>query len=377
LSERVQNLSWIATADELAGALTSIGRSPLAIDTEGDSLHHYPEKVCLIQLSYAGRDMLIDPLARLDLSVLQPVLNDAGVIKILHGADYDIRVLQRDFGLRISGLFDTMIAARMLGLQRFGLAALLDGFLGVQLDKRFQKADWSRRPLTHAMREYAVKDTLYLEALYEELVSRLTKLGRLPWVEEECRLLEQVRWFNRESEAEPFRKFKKIAKLNHRELAILRNLYDLRETLARERDRPPFMILRDEVVLLLIEKQPLGVPALGGLKGLPAFWQRERESGLRLVNAVREAVELPEEQLPAPRRPTKKAKRNADFEARVRKLRDRRDDVAGKLGIEPSFLASQAILVHAQVFLDEQGTLEGFSEFRTWQAGLLRPVLEN
>lgn len=377
MSERVQNTSWVATADELADALARIGRSPLAIDTEGDSLHHYPEKVCLIQLSHVGQDLLIDPLAKLDLSGLQPVLNDPGVTKILHGADYDIRVLQRDFGLRITGLFDTMIAARMLGLQKFGLAALLMEFLDIQLDKKFQKADWSRRPLSRPMREYAVKDTLYLERLREELVSRLIKLGRLAWVEEECRLLEQVSWNDRETDPEPFRKFKKISRMDPRELAILRGLFELREAVARERDRPPFMILRDDVMRQLIEKRPLEVSELDSLKGLPAFWQRGGDLRRRLLNAVRDAVDLPEDQLPVQRQPKKKARKSPEFEARVRKLRDKRDEVAAGLGMEPSFLASQATLVHAQGMLDEQGSLDGFTEFRSWQESLLRPVLEN
>jgi len=176
-------VSWIRDARSLSEALSGIGDGPLALDTEADSFHHYPEKICLIQLSTRARTYLVDPLTGLNLRSLGEVLEDGAVTKILHGADYDLRLLRRDHDLQIRNLFDTMIAARLTGETRFGLASLLESHLGVRLDKRFQRADWSQRPLPREMVEYAAADTRHLAELRSILDARLLSLGRRDWAE--------------------------------------------------------------------------------------------------------------------------------------------------------------------------------------------------
>ena len=167
----------------------------IAIDTEADSMHHYPERVCLVQVATPESTYLLDPLALVDLSPLGPALSSPRVLKLLHGADYDVRGLNRDWGLTFTNLFDTHIAARFLGLERVGLAALLLDVLGIDIpkDRRIQRADWSKRPLDDRALEYAAADVCYLFDLHDILTERLQELGRMEWVREECERQCEVR----------------------------------------------------------------------------------------------------------------------------------------------------------------------------------------
>ena len=185
---------WVQDRESLAESTGEIAAGPVAIDTEADSFHHYREKVCLIQVTFGTTTLLVDPLAVTELGPLGAVLEDPAVLKVLHGADYDLRLLDRDHGVRPRNLFDTMIAARLTGERSFGLAPLLASHLDVRLDKKYQLADWSRRPLPPEMAEYAAADTRHLLDLREILADRLTELGRLEWAEEEFGRLESVRW---------------------------------------------------------------------------------------------------------------------------------------------------------------------------------------
>ena len=315
---------WITSTAELDAELKRLGNGPLCLDVEADSFHHYPDKVCLVQLSFAGRDLLVDPLAGVDLAGLCGVLAAPQVRKILHGADYDIRVLHRDFGLELRGLFDTMVAARLVGERKFGLAALLEQHFGIQLDKRHQRADWSRRPLPPAMREYAALDTRYLGRLAEMLEARLAALGRREWAGEEFARLENVRWSSAAADPEAFRRVKQSAKLRPRELAVLRELYRLRDTVARRVDRPPFRVLRDEVLLMLARQQPQEASELDELRELPRGWTRP-ESARELMAAIGRGLELAEDALP--RTPIKtRPRRSAAADAGLRRLRRIRDE---------------------------------------------------
>lgn len=190
--EHIEILTTNAQVAELAGLLAS--ETTIAIDLEADSMHNYQEKVCLIQVSTQQRTVLIDPLAATDLSPLRPVLADPAIRKIFHAADYDLRSLKRDFDLEINGLFDTMICAQFLGEERVGLADLLRKFFSVHLDKKFQRADWSQRPLPDEMVRYAAEDTRHLHRLVDIFEERLIAAGRLDWCTEEFALMEQVRF---------------------------------------------------------------------------------------------------------------------------------------------------------------------------------------
>ncbi|PYQ52611.1 MAG: hypothetical protein DMF78_10895 [Acidobacteria bacterium] len=177
---------WIRTTAELSELAASLrGRRALALDTESDSLHHHREKVCLVQVGIEEGGWLVDPLSGGSLSPLGPLLADPGMVKVLHGADYDVTTLKRDFGFAFAGLFDTMIAARFLGLPEIGLQALLRTEFGIALTKESQKDDWSRRPLTPTQEAYALADVTHLIALYERLAARLETAGRREWVREE------------------------------------------------------------------------------------------------------------------------------------------------------------------------------------------------
>lgn len=362
---------WITETDALVAEVRLIGAGPLALDSESDSLHRYPEKLCLIQLSHGQRHVLIDPLAGVDLTPLGPVLNDVAVPKILHGADYDLRILHRDFGLTMRGLFDTMIAARLVGEPAFGLAALLERFVGVRLDKKFQKADWSVRPLSPEMEAYALLDTRHLRALADILSARLRELGRESWAAEEFERLESVRFYDDLArKADAFRRVKHSSRLAPRELAVLRELHALRESEAVRKGRPPYRIVRDEILLELSSNPVASAERVRSIRGMP----RPLMSGRMLAEvlaAIGRGLTLAEAELPA-RVESRRVKRPpAELEHKLRELSRRRDALAKQLGLEPSVLASRTALEEAQARLDAGAPLEGLDHLRRWQAALL------
>ena len=363
---------WVADSALLAEEIGGVGAGPLCVDTEADSLHHYPEKTCLIQLSFGGRDLLVDPLGGLDLAPLGRLLCDGSLLKILHGADYDLRVLERDFGFRVRNLFDTMLAARLVGERAFGLAALLEQHLGVALDKRFQRADWSRRPLTAEMQRYAAMDTRHLEALAEVLSGRLRELGREAWAREEFRRAENVRW-NPEPVADGYYRIKGSARLDRRQLGLLRELYRLRETMARERDRPPFKVVRNEVLLDLARRPTLHRRALANVRGLPRELARGA-GATRLYDAIETARRLDPTELPEPRQRIRKP-RSATLETDLKTLARRRDELAARLDLEPSVLAPRAVLEELVQRSREGLPVDEIDELRQWQRELVAPLL--
>jgi ribonuclease D len=364
-------IEWVRETASLRVWLERLGRGPLSLDSEADSMHHYPERVCLVQLSFGGADLLIDPLAGVDMGPLAAVLADAGVRKIIHGADYDLRILHRDFGLVVNGLFDTMVAARLTGESEFGLAALLKKHFGVEADKRYQRADWSRRPLPAEMEAYAALDTRYLAKLKELLERRLSDLGRIAWAEEEFRRLEAVRWIER-ADSEAFRRVKGSAALSPRQLAVLRELVRFREQQARQRNRPPFRIASNEQLLRLVQADPRSAAALTRMPGLPRSWTRSKDAQ-QVAAAMQRARDLPESGLPEVRR---RAKRPGNaFERRLRRLLAQRDRLAQELDLEPAVVASRGVLEATMRGLEGGEGLP--EELRRWQADLLRPALED
>src|SRR5206468_8065142 len=209
LSERATTM-WVRTQEQLAHLAESLsGASALALDTESDSLHHHVEKVCLVQLATdRGDACLVDPLVLRDLSPLAPIMADRGIAKILHGADYDVTTLKRDFGFRFAGLFDTMTAARFLGRPQIGLQALAQAELGVALSKESQRDDWSRRPLSPTQEQYALADVAHLLVLQARLAGELRQLGRLAWVEEESDAVAALEPARHGRDAEAYQKVK-------------------------------------------------------------------------------------------------------------------------------------------------------------------------
>ena len=349
------------------------GGVPLAIDTEADSFHHYREKICLIQLSAGGRHALVDPFGSIELGILREPLEDPRVVKILHGADYDVRLLYRDAGLVFRGLRDTMIAARLSGETALGLAALLDRHLGVTLDKAHQRADWSRRPLPPAMRDYAIEDTRHLERLEGILGDRLEALGRTAWAREECERLEAVRWKDRrDDDPEPFRRVKGASALDRVGLAVLREVWGWRDAMARKRDRPAFRVLRDEPLLAIAKSPPSTIGDLAAVQGFPEPILRS-PSARDLVEAARRGAACAEADLPAV---PDGARRRLDpaVAARAERIKASRDAMARDLGLDPSVIASRGLVEEIARRLEAGEDPWSAPELRSWQAGLLRGV---
>lgn len=359
-------VEWVADRDGLTEVAGQIGRGPVALDTEADSFHHYRERVCLIQLSFAGRDVLIDPLGGLGLEPLAPMLGDASVRKIVHGADYDLRVLDRDYGLRIRGLFDTMVAARFVGHRSFGLAALLEHYEHVTLDKRHRLADWTQRPLPGDLLDYATRDTRYLASLAGHLESRLSRLGRTAWAQEEFRRLEDVRWSHSASGSEAFRGVRGSRGLSARELAVLERLYAWRDEQARTLDRPPTRLISDRLLVVLSRTTPTNVDALKKI-GLGGRWRRPREAR-RLLSEIERTSERPPECWPRPTT-AEPRRRRVDNQDLVTRLRAARDAAARRLELEPSVVATRRLLEAIAERLDAGDDWRDLPELRTWQRG--------
>ncbi len=330
----------LTTTEQLAAFLgTLAGESALAVDLEADSMHHYRDQVCLLQISGRESTALVDPLAMGDLSPLAPVLGDPAVRKYFHAGDYDIRCLHRDFGLEVRGLFDTMIACQFLGEGKVGLADVLHKYYGVTLDKRFQRADWSQRPLSDEMVRYAAEDTRHLHKLGEMLEQRLREAGRFGWVAEEFALLEGVR--HSENEGPLYLRFKGAGQLAPQQLAILDGLLRFRDEEAARRDCPPFKVLGNSALQEIATNAPGSLRALVGLPGMPA--RLADRYGTRLLKVVKEALELSPEELPVyPRR--ERVARDPAAERRMVKLKKWRGDKAQELQIEPGILINNATL---------------------------------
>ena len=366
--------TWIDSTPALSDWLSARDGGPLAVDTEADSFHHYREKVCLVQLSAGDRHALVDPLSSVDVRLLGPVLADPAIPKILHGADYDVRLLRRDFGLDLRGLFDTMIAARLTGESAVGLAALLEKHLGVMLDKAHQKADWSKRPLPPVLRDYAVDDTRHLAALAAILAEKLAAMGRTAWAREECERIESVRWRDRrEEDPEPFRRTKGSRVLGRAGLAVLREVWLWRDAAASSRDKPPFRILRDEVLVEIAKSPPAAIGDLARVAGFPEFLLRS-PAAHDLIAAVRRGVDVPEGDRPSIQ-PGVRPKVDPELAARVERIKAARDVVAKSLELEPSLLVSRGVMEEmARRELSSEDPWAA-AELRTWQIALLRPAL--
>ncbi len=368
------DVTWIDTTEALTDWVLGIGAGPLAVDTEADSFHHYREKVCLVQLTAGDRHALIDPLATIELTPLKAPFEDGNVRKLLHGADYDIRLLSRDFGLVVTGLGDTMIAARLLGEPAFGLAALLEKHLAVVLDKTHQRADWSKRPMPEAMRAYAVEDTRHLEVLTSILDERLDALGRTAWLREECARLEGVRWRDRrDDDPEPFRRTKGAKSLDRAGLAVLRELCVWREAMARRRDKPLFRVLRDETLVTLAKTPPDSLADLRKVAGFPDYLLRS-PSGHDVLQAVRRGVACVEADRPEIRVESRE-RLQPEVETRVAFLKQKRDALALTLELDPAVLASRGVLEDLAKRWVAGDDPWDVAELREWQKGLLRPSI--
>jgi ribonuclease D len=352
----------IDTNEKLAAFLPVLKSAPwIALDTEADSLHAYPEKVCLIQVSTATGDRLVDPLASMDINPFLDAL--AGRELIFHAADYDLRLLLKHHAFTPAAIFDTMLAARLLGEKQFGLGALVEKFLGVKLDKGPQKADWAQRPLTPRMEAYARNDTLHLKPLVDKLKAELITKNRLAWHAESCARLIVDCSRPVEVDAETVWRIKGSSFLSRAELAILRELYYWREAEAISANRPPFFVLAHEkmvevaTVAAAEERKPIE-PLLP-----PRMHPRRKE---KLLETVRTAQALPPEKFPQIIRHVSKRPSEAEFR-RFRELEKVRNRHAHELGLDPTLIAPKAALGDLARDWDKHAP-----ELMNWQRELLK-----
>lgn len=359
---------FAASAEAIRRACTNAaGFGRVALDTEADSFHSYRSKLCLIQLSFGSTHVVIDPLAVSpgDLAPLTALLADRDVTVIMHGADYDLRVLDRDLGVEVTGLRDTQAAAQLLGEEQTGLAALLEKYLGVSLDKKFQRADWGERPLKAELLGYAANDTAHLEALCSKLEGLLEGLGRLEWWREECAALETVRWEPPVRDELAFERIKGAARLQGESRDRLASLYNWREEIAAQRDVAPFRVVRNEVLLAVATAAPATQAELAQAPGVPAGIVRRWGKGI--LGALQGVRPVP----PRLARPREAVDR--EREARIRSLRMVRDTKAKELGLAPGVLASRSLL---EAVADERpGSPEELRALlqRRWRAEVLGP----
>ncbi|HEX9162249.1 MAG TPA: ribonuclease D [Thermoanaerobaculia bacterium] len=356
---------WIDRQQPLDMALEVVAAQPVvAIDTEADSLHSYFDKVCLIQISAASDDLVIDPLAGVKLDRFGQVLADPAIKKVLHGGDYDLRILNRDFGFTTTNLIDTMICAQLLGYEAFGLAALLERHFGLTVNKAHQRADWAMRPLTRDMLEYAAMDTRYLVALAQKLRDELTALGRWEWAEEEFSRLESVRYREIAEDEEVWRKLKNLGNLDRRSLAIVRDLHAWRDRLAREADRPPFKIIGNDALVDIAREKPQIIGDLSKIKSV-SHYHRTRY-GKPLLDIVRRAMTIPENELPE-RNDPKPWIRDKALENRINQLKRIRDKKAAELKIDAGLLAPR----HVLSAIASTGRVDDVPAMRDWQRNVL------
>jgi ribonuclease D len=338
----------------------------VALDTEGDSLHHYPERLALVQLATPDGVWLVDPLAVADLTPLSPVFAEMRPLVLVHAGDNDLSHLKRRYGFAFRSIFDTSIAARFLGGKALGLDTLLETWLGVTLPPSRQRDDWSARPLAPAQLAYAAADVQHLFALKARLTEELRAVGRLAWVEEECAALAAQIVPERAPDPDAWMYVKGARELTPRSLAALRELYELRESLARAADRPPFKILSEEILLELARALPADTAALATVRGVtPRVIGRW---GGALLAAIHRAQALDERSLPQfPRRPRPPVP--GAVSRRVEALRKWRAASTERLGLEPGLLLpNRLISVIAEAAPHSTEALAALDGVRRWRA---------
>jgi ribonuclease D len=343
------------------------GGSPLlAVDTEAASFHRYHDRIYLIQLSSRSLTAIVDPLGIEDLGALGELLADPAVEIVFHDADYDLRLFDRQYGFRARNVFDTRIAAQLLNEPGIGLAALLEKYLQLRLDKRFQRADWSARPLSTEMLAYAAKDTDHLPELRDILRARLAQAGRLAWAEEEFSLLESLSWAPAEDGEPGYLRLKGAKALRGRSLAVLRELFEWREGIAKRTDKAAFRIMNNEPMLEMAKTPPTDAEQLRQVKGLGHDLLERR--GKDLLKVLDRAMALPESKWPKLERPPRRVPDPA-YEARLDRLKAARNRLATQLDLQPGVLCPNGTLeAIARREPQSRAELRELPEIRRWQA---------
>ena len=328
--------------EELSRAL--LQESIVAFDTEADSFYHYFDKTCLVQVATRKQIYLIDPIALggpAELDPLGPVMASPDVRKVFHAAEYDIYVLKRDCGFEFAHLFDTMISAQLLGYPAIGLSAIVDRHFQKTLPKDEQRSDWSERPLSETQLDYAAADVKYLIRLAERLERDLRRIDRLDWAHEEFAALTRRAWPDRQFDKLGYLKIKGARKLDPERLAVLRELYLLRDKRAREVDRPPFKVLGNRTLFEVAQARPESLEALRRIKGVTDLILRRM--GRELLAAVSRGGRKPHGPIPKPAGPGRR-RMDRRTERRLGQLKRWRTQRAAELELDPGVLCPNSAL---------------------------------
>jgi len=359
------NYKFIESDGELKSVCDDLLKEKIiSVDLEADSMHCFKEKICLIQIATAKQAFLIDPFKIKNILSFIAVLENNDVIKVFHGADFDIRSLDRDYNARVNNLFDTEIASRFLGTKERGLAALLKKNFDVDINKKFQKVDWARRPLRQDMIEYSVGDVAYLTRLYEIIHKKLVANGRLNWAGEEFEIQTRVRHEN--NHALPlFKKFKGAGKMDNRSLAVLENLLQVRLNFAKKKDQPLFKIMSNNSIMAMASEKPVTIDQILNMGVL-----NQRQAGMygnHCLDAIGRAMKIEHKALPSYPK-TRRPKKNAKVQERIERLKKMREKISSSIGIEPGFLLNNALI--GSIAFENPGNLNDLLKIenvRKWQ----------
>ena len=329
--------------------------SLLAVDTESNSLYVYREQLCLLQFSTGDKDYLVDALAPIDLSTLGPVFADEGIEKVFHAAEYDLICLKRDFGFEFANIFDTMHAARILGRKNVGLGSILESEFQIKLQKKFQQANWGKRPLIPEMLNYARLDSYFLIPLRNRLKGELIETGLLPLAEEDFKRLTAVHLPDGENGSAACWRVAGNQRLNPIQTSILQELCRFRELRAREADLPPFKVLGNQTLLDITMLQPRTMKELGSIHSLNAG--KVHRYGEGLLNAVERGLAGKPTQRPSRTRPSE------SYLGRLENLRQWRIKTARSSNVESDVIMPRDVL--ERIAMQNPGTLQQLAEVMT------------
>jgi len=317
-----------------------------------------------VQIATPRACFLVDPLLTGDLSSLKPFFANPVIRKVFHGSDYDIRCLYKDFSIEVKNLFDTQLACRFLGMQFTGLDAVLNLFYNIRLEKKFQKKDWSQRPLPDDMLGYASQDAVYLNALSKELEAKLIETGHLDWFLQECEIQSLVRSLAANGDPR-YLKFKGAGRLGRRSLAVLEALLEFRESIAQRIDRPLYQIIHNEVLLKLAIEKPRDMNHLKGLEALSA--KQLNRYGRQVLDTIQTAMDLDPSVLPVYPR-SHESIPDALISARISALKKWRESAAAYLEIEPGLLCNNALISAISLKNPQDAeALRGIEGIKPWQ----------
>lgn len=329
---------YISTARDWQVCLEKLQSEPrLAIDLEANSMHAYREQVCLIQISTPSDDYIVDPLSAIDLSGLGELIADPGVEKVFHAAEYDLTLLKRQYEWKLHNLFDTMWAARILGYAQFGLANLLRDLYQVKLDKRYQKSDWCRRPLSLAQRVYAQLDTHYLLRLRDRLHAELQETGHLEEALETFAAQTSVKLNDSTFNPDSFWSIHGVQDLSPRQRAVLKALNNYRDQEARKRDKPLFKVFGNRTLIELAQKSPTTLDELREVHGMTVG--QTRRLGKKILDVIRAGA-----QAPVPVRPKRQKRPPDQVLSRYDRLHRWRKERAKARGVESDVILSRDTL---------------------------------